>query len=156
MLSPAYLTAMLNGVVVQNHQAFRGATNWRSPGNYIPHAAELPLALQYHNNSVAFRSSTLTVEPVDIYAFYYRKQFACGGEGRVFGGEHPAREHDIGIAANEIQPTDDGARHHGQLVREAIEQGEWQEADLQIVRIGKVLDSFSQTVEGIAKILDRP
>jgi hypothetical protein len=56
VLSPAYLTAMLNGVVVQNHQAFRGATDWRVPGKYTQHAAELPLALQYHNNSVAFRN----------------------------------------------------------------------------------------------------
>ena len=56
VVSPAYLTATLNGVVVQNHQAFRGATNWRVPGKYTPHAAELPLLLQYHNNSVSFRN----------------------------------------------------------------------------------------------------
>jgi len=64
VLSPAYLTAILNGVVVQNHQAYRGATNWRSPGKYTPHAAELPLALQYHNNSVAFRN--IWVRPVPL------------------------------------------------------------------------------------------
>jgi hypothetical protein len=40
----------------------------------------------FGNNSVAFRTSAITVEPVDIYAFYYRKQFVYGGEGRVFGG----------------------------------------------------------------------
>lgn len=40
----------------------------------------------YGNNSVAFRTSVLSVEPVDIYAFYFRRQFACGGEGRLFGG----------------------------------------------------------------------
>jgi hypothetical protein len=56
VVSPAYATVMLNGVVVQNHQAFRGATDWKSPGKYTPHAAELPLALQYHNNSVSFRN----------------------------------------------------------------------------------------------------
>ena len=56
LVSPAYLTATLNGVVVQNHQAFRGATNWRSLGDYKAHAAELPLLLQYHNNSVSFRN----------------------------------------------------------------------------------------------------
>ncbi len=54
--SPAYATVILNGVVVQNHQAFRGATNWRSLGSYSPHDAELPLGLQYHNNSVSFRN----------------------------------------------------------------------------------------------------
>ena len=56
VVSPAYATVILNGVVVQNHQAFRGATNWKSPGEYKAHAAELPLALQYHNNSVSFRN----------------------------------------------------------------------------------------------------
>src|SRR6185295_12101336 len=40
----------------------------------------------FGNNLVAFRQSVLQVEPVDIYAFYYRRQFVCGGEGRVFGG----------------------------------------------------------------------
>jgi Domain of Unknown Function (DUF1080) len=56
VVSPAYATVILNGVVVQNHQAFRGATNWKSPGKYKAHAAELPIALQYHNNSVSFRN----------------------------------------------------------------------------------------------------
>ncbi|HSY19985.1 MAG TPA: DUF1080 domain-containing protein [Candidatus Acidoferrales bacterium] len=56
VISPAYVTVTLNGVVVQNHQAIRGATNWKSPGKYTAHAAELPIALQYHNNSVSFRN----------------------------------------------------------------------------------------------------
>ena len=60
--TPAYVTVTLNGVVLQNHQAFRGATNWRVPGKYTAHAAELPLALQYHNNSVSFRN--IWVRPV--------------------------------------------------------------------------------------------
>jgi len=64
VVTPAYLTATLNGVVVQNHQAFRGATNWKSPGKYTAHAAELPLGLQYHNNSVSFRN--IWVRPVPL------------------------------------------------------------------------------------------
>ncbi len=40
----------------------------------------------FGNDSVTFLTSTLSVEPVDMYAFYYRRQLACGGEGRVFGG----------------------------------------------------------------------
>jgi hypothetical protein len=64
VLSPAYMTATLNGVVVQNHQAFRGASNWRVPGKYTPHPTELPLLLQYHNNSVAFRN--IWVRPVPL------------------------------------------------------------------------------------------
>ena len=62
LVSPAYLTAILNGVVVQNHQAFRGATNWRVPGEYKAHEAELPLTLQFHNNPVSFRN--IWVRPV--------------------------------------------------------------------------------------------
>jgi hypothetical protein len=56
VVSPGYATVILNGVVVQDHQAIRGATNWKSPGKYTAHAAEMPLALQYHNNAVAFRN----------------------------------------------------------------------------------------------------
>jgi len=56
VVSPAYVTVTFNGVVVQNHQAYRGASNWKSLGKYSAHATELPLALQYHNNSVSFRN----------------------------------------------------------------------------------------------------
>jgi hypothetical protein len=64
VVAPAYLTAILNGVVVQNHQAYRGATNWKSPGKYTPHPAAMPLSLQYHNNSVSFRN--IWVRPVPL------------------------------------------------------------------------------------------
>ena len=64
VVSPAYVTVILNGVVLQNHQAFRGATNWKSLGKYTPHPAELPMVLQYHKNSVAFRN--IWVRPVPV------------------------------------------------------------------------------------------
>jgi hypothetical protein len=64
VISPVFVTVTLNGVVVQNHQAFRGASNWRVPGTYTPHDAEEPLLLQYHNNSVAFRN--IWVRPVPM------------------------------------------------------------------------------------------
>ena len=65
LLTPAYATVILNGVVLQNHQAFRGATNWRVPGHYTTHDAQMPLALQYHNNSVAFRNIWVRPVPQD-------------------------------------------------------------------------------------------
>ncbi|HVU28303.1 MAG TPA: DUF1080 domain-containing protein [Verrucomicrobiae bacterium] len=64
LLSPACATVILNGVVVQNHQAIRGETNWRVPGSYTVHRSTGPLALQYHNNSVSFRN--IWVRPIQI------------------------------------------------------------------------------------------
>jgi len=64
VVTPGYVTVIHNGVVAQNHQAIRGATNWKSPGKYTPHGPTGPLALQYHNNSVAFRN--IWVRPVPV------------------------------------------------------------------------------------------
>lgn len=62
--SPGYATVIHNGVVAQNHQAIRGATNWKSPGKYTPHGPTGPLALQFHNNAVAFRNIWVRAVPV--------------------------------------------------------------------------------------------
>jgi hypothetical protein len=64
VLSPGHVTVFHNGVVAQNHQAIRGATNWRSPGKYTPHGPYGPLALQFHNNAVSFRN--IWVRPVPV------------------------------------------------------------------------------------------
>ena len=64
VLSPGYVTVFHNGVVAQNHQPIRGATNWRVPGKYTPHGPTGPIALQYHNNSVSFRN--IWVRPVPL------------------------------------------------------------------------------------------
>lgn len=64
LVTPAYATVIFNGVVVQNHQAIRGDTNWRVPGNYSSTAMTGPLALQYHGNSVAFRN--IWVRPIAV------------------------------------------------------------------------------------------
>ncbi len=64
LVTPAYVTVFHNGVVAQNHQAVRGATNWKSPGKYTPHGLTGPLDLQYHNNSVSFRNIWVRSVPV--------------------------------------------------------------------------------------------
>lgn len=56
VVTPAYVTVIFNGVVVQNHQAIRGLTNWKSPGKYEAHGPTGPLRLQYHNHPVRFRN----------------------------------------------------------------------------------------------------
>jgi hypothetical protein len=38
------------------------------------------------NEEVVIRQIDSSVEVNDLFAFYYRRQFACGGEGRLYGG----------------------------------------------------------------------
>jgi hypothetical protein len=64
LLTPGYVTVFHNGVVVQNHQAIRGATNWKSLGKYTAHGPTGPIALQYHHNPVAFRN--IWVRPIAV------------------------------------------------------------------------------------------
>ena len=57
--SPARMTVMLNGVLVQDNTALIGTTVHGKVGVYTPHAAELPLTLQDHGNPdshVSFRN----------------------------------------------------------------------------------------------------
>jgi len=55
LLSPGYATVTFNGVVVQNHQAIRGNTSWRSPGSYTPVGPTGPIAL--HITIIPFPSA---------------------------------------------------------------------------------------------------
>lgn len=56
LLSPARLTAFINGVLVQRDFVLRGPTVHRGHPAYKPHAAELPLLLQEHRDFVSFRN----------------------------------------------------------------------------------------------------
>jgi len=56
MLTPAYVTIVYNGVVVQNHQEILGTTLHRAlPGPY-PVQTKGPVALQDHHSGVKFRN----------------------------------------------------------------------------------------------------
>ncbi|MEM6468656.1 MAG: DUF1080 domain-containing protein [Planctomycetota bacterium] len=54
--SPAYITAIHNGVVILNHFELKGDTPYNRPPRYKQHAPVGPLTLQDHGNPVAFRN----------------------------------------------------------------------------------------------------
>lgn len=65
LLRPAYVTVLLNGVLVQNHQAMLGATVWRKVATYTPHTDTAPLQLQDHGSPVSFRNIWVRPLPPD-------------------------------------------------------------------------------------------
>ena len=54
--SPACITVLQNGVVVQNHFELEGDTPYHRPPAYEPHEDKGPISLQYHGNPVRFRN----------------------------------------------------------------------------------------------------
>ena len=57
LVKPAFQTVFWNGVVVHNRKEAMGSTGYRRVAQYAgPHAAELPLMLQDHENPVRFRN----------------------------------------------------------------------------------------------------
>jgi len=53
--SPARLTVLHNGVLVQNNAVLRGGTTYIGAPSYFPHG-DLPLRLQDHSHEVRFRN----------------------------------------------------------------------------------------------------
>jgi hypothetical protein len=56
LISPAYITAMHNGVLILNHFALQGDTPYDRPPAYKSHAPTGPISLQDHGNPVRFRN----------------------------------------------------------------------------------------------------
>ncbi|TWU35912.1 3-keto-disaccharide hydrolase [Novipirellula artificiosorum] len=54
--SPAYITAMHNGVLILNHFALQGDTPYNRPPKYTAHEPVGPIGLQDHGNPVRFRN----------------------------------------------------------------------------------------------------
>jgi len=54
--SPAYITAIHNGVLILNHFELKGDTPYTRPPEYKKHADRLPIRLQDHGNPVRFRN----------------------------------------------------------------------------------------------------
>ena len=63
LAKPAYVTALHNGVLVQNHQAYLGPTNHRTLAKETPHAESGPLRLQDHGNPTRYRNMWLRPIP---------------------------------------------------------------------------------------------
>ncbi len=54
--SPARMTVLQNGVLVQNNFELTGATAWHKPPEYTAHPDRAPLTLAYHGDPVQFRN----------------------------------------------------------------------------------------------------
>lgn len=54
--SPAYLTVIHNGVLVQNNVELKGPTVYIGHPKYVAHPSKLPIKLQDHGNLVRFRN----------------------------------------------------------------------------------------------------
>jgi hypothetical protein len=54
--SPAYITALHNGVLILNHFELKGDTPFTRPPAYNKHADRMPIRLQDHGNPVRFRN----------------------------------------------------------------------------------------------------
>ena len=56
LISPAYITAFHNGVLIQNHTELKGPCVYIGQAHYIPHPDKMPLLLQDHGDKVRFRN----------------------------------------------------------------------------------------------------
>ncbi|MFO7671673.1 MAG: DUF1080 domain-containing protein [Bacteroidales bacterium] len=54
--SPAYMTVLHNGVLIQNHVALKGPTEFIGKPLYKAHPDKMPLSLQVHGNPVSYRN----------------------------------------------------------------------------------------------------
>jgi hypothetical protein len=74
--SPAYITAIHNGVLILNHFELRGDTPFSRPPQYTQHADKGPITLQDHGDPVRFRNiwvrSTKPVEGKQVRAPFLR------------------------------------------------------------------------------------
>lgn len=64
--SPAYITAIHNGVVIQNHYELKGETFYHRPPSFEAHGATGPIRLQDHGSPVRFRNIWVReIKPVE-------------------------------------------------------------------------------------------
>jgi hypothetical protein len=56
LVKPAFVTVLLNGIVLHHRKELQGPTQHRTLASYTPHAATGPLELQDHGDLVQFRN----------------------------------------------------------------------------------------------------
>ena len=56
LMSPAYITATHNGVLILNHFELKGDTPFNRPPQYKSHSPKGPISIQDHGNPVRFRN----------------------------------------------------------------------------------------------------
>ena len=66
LVSPAYITVFLNGILLQLHRAAQGPTGHRNLSEYTLHPTVGPLSLQDHGDPVRFRN--IWYRPLDLTA----------------------------------------------------------------------------------------
>ena len=54
--TPAYITVVHNGILIQNHVEIKGITVYRGEPKYEPHGMKEPIFLQDHDNPVRYRN----------------------------------------------------------------------------------------------------
>jgi len=86
--SPAYLTVLHNGVVIQNHFELKGGTFWHKPPSYDAHPPKGAISLQFHGNDVRFRN--IWVREVKPIVGRMPEETAPEQEGVGAGEESPA------------------------------------------------------------------
>jgi len=67
LVKPAYITLLFNGVLVHNHQALNGPTEYRVSLPYKKHDPEAPLLLQDHSSSRPVRYRNVWVRKLNGY-----------------------------------------------------------------------------------------
>lgn len=56
LVTPAFITLMMNGVLVQDHVALLGSTAHAARAKYSAHPSQLPIRLQDHGDPIHFRN----------------------------------------------------------------------------------------------------
>ncbi|MCA9141892.1 MAG: DUF1080 domain-containing protein [Planctomycetaceae bacterium] len=78
--SPAFITALHNGVLILNHFQLKGDTPFTRPPQYNKHADRMPIRLQDHGNPVSFRNIWIR-EIKDAQGEQEREPFLRNGKG---------------------------------------------------------------------------